>query len=427
MSAPDLVVFHAHITPCDDATTQMGAIGELRQIEDGAIVVRGGKITRIGETERVLSETTLGPETQLLDAGGRALIPGFVDPHTHALHAGRRIPEMQLRQDGRGYLEILQAGGGIQETVRATEAAEDAAIVRATRQRIAQAVAYGTTAVEVKTGYGLTAARETRLLRLLALVRKRAPIAIARTFLGLHAWPMGTSDRAAHLQEMNALLADVAQKELADAVDVFCEEGVFSVEDARAHLEAARAVSLAIRLHADELRPSGGAELAAELGARSADHLLAATDEGLRAMAATGVISVNLPGTAFFLHERPLQAARQREAGVRAALATDQNPGSSPTFSMPMALALAMHTAGFRPAEALLAATRNAAAAVGMEEHRGQLAEGFAADFLLLDDSDYRVLFYAFGMNPVSQVFAGGRQLAQDGNATEEMRQWIDS
>ena len=427
MSHPDLVVFHARITPCTEEETRMGRIGELRTIEDGALVVRSGKVLRVGETERVLAETTLGPETQLLDAEGRAMVPGFIDPHTHALHKGRRISEMQLRQEGKGYLEILEAGGGIQETVRATSAADDAEVVRETRRRIGKAVAYGTTAVEVKTGYGLTPEREMHLLRLLAQVRRRAPIALVRTFLGLHAWPMGIEDRPTHLAAMNALLADVAAKELAEMADVFCEEGVFNPDETRAHLEAARSRGLAIRLHADELRPSGGAELAAELSARSADHLLAATDEGLRAMAGAGVIAVNLPGTAFFLHEQPLSAERQRVAGLRAALATDQNPGSSPTFSMPMVLSLAMHAAGFRPQEALLSATRNAAAALSLEAEHGQLAEGFAADFLLLEDSDYRVLFYAFGMNPVAQVFASGRRLAQDGRLTEEMRAWIDS
>ncbi|MDA8345140.1 MAG: imidazolonepropionase [Thermaerobacter sp.] len=427
MSSPDLVVFHARITPCAEEETRMGRIEELATIEDGALVVRSGKVVRVGESERVLSETTLGPDTRLLDAEGRALIPGFLDPHSHALHAGRRIPEMQLRQEGKGYLEILQAGGGIQETVRATTAADDAAVVRDTRRRIGQAVACGTTTVEVKTGYGLTPEREMRLLRLLAQVRRRAPITILRTFLGLHAWPLGTEDRPVHIAEMNALLSDVAAKDLAEMVDVFCEEGVFSPAETLSHLAAARAAGLAIRLHADELRPSGGAELAAEIGARSADHLLAATDEGLRAMAEAGVVGVNLPGTAFFLHEHPLQAERQRAVGLRAALATDQNPGSSPTFSMPMVLSLAMHMAGFRPAEALLAATRNAASALGLEGTHGQLAEGFAADFLLLDDSDYRVLFYAFGMNPVAQVFAAGRSIAHDGRLTEEMRQWMDS
>lgn len=427
MSAPDLVVFHARITPCTEDDTRMGQIGELRTIDDGAVVVQRGRFVAVGERERVLAETTLGPDTQLLDAEGRALIPGFTDPHTHALHAGRRIPEMQLRQQGKGYLEILQAGGGIQETVRATAAADDAEVVRATRRRIGEAVSYGTTSLEVKTGYGLTPEREMRLLKLLGQVRRRAPIQIQRTFLGLHAWPMGISDRAEHLAEMNALLGEISAKELAEAADVFCEEGVFSPEETRSHLQAAREAGLHIRLHADELRPSGGAELAAELGARSADHLLAATDEGLRAMAAAGVVAVNLPGTAFFLHERPLQAERQRAAGLRAALATDQNPGSSPTFSMPMALSLLMHTAGFHPAEALLAATRNASLALGLAETRGQIAPGFSADFLLLDDRDYRVLFYAFGMNPVVEVFAGGRVLARDGRITEEMRQWIDS
>ncbi len=427
MSAPDLVVFHARITPCSDAQTRMGQIGQLHTIPDGALVVRAGKVLRVGDTEQVLAETTLGPDTELLDAEGRALVPGFVDPHTHALHAGRRIAEMQLRQEGKGYLEILQAGGGIQETVRATAAADDAQVIRATRRRIGEAVAYGTTSLEIKTGYGLTPEREMHLLRLLGQVRRRAPVTLRRTFLGLHAWPLGDIDRLEHLAAMNDLLGEVAAKDLADAADVFCEDGVFSAEDTRSHLTAARAAGLAIRLHADELRPSGGAELAAELGARSADHLLAATDAGLQAMAEAGVIAVNLPGTAFFLHEHPLQAERERQAGLRAALATDQNPGSSPTFSMPMVMSLAMHTAGFRPAEALLAATRNAAAAIGLEDTAGQLAEGFAADFLLLDDSDYRVLFYAFGMNPVAQVFAGGRVLAREGRLTEEMRQWIAS
>jgi len=427
MSSPDLVVFHARITPCSEPDTRMGAQKELHTIEDGALVVSAGKVERIGQTEAVLAETTLGPQTELLDAEGRALVPGFCDPHTHALYYGRRIPEMSLRQQGKGYLEILNAGGGIQETVRATAAASDATVVQATRERIAAAAALGTTTVEVKSGYGLTAERESRLLRLLEQVRRHAPVTILRTFLGLHAWPQDVADRGAHLEAMNELLAEVAKRNWAEMVDVFCERGVFTPEETRSHLEAGLRSGLQVRLHADELAPSGGAELAAALGTRSADHLLAATDEGLRAMGDAGVVAVNLPGTAFFLHEKPLSAARQRQAGVMAALATDHNPGSCPTFSMPMILSLAVHTAGFTPEEALLGATRNASRALGLEEERGQLAPGFAADFALLDDPDFRVLMYSFGMNPVYAAFAGGRRIARQGRPTEEVQAWIDS
>ncbi len=427
MSAPDLIVFHARLVPCSEVEIAMGRLGELSEIDDGAIVVEGGRIERIGKTEEVLAQTTLGPDTVLLDAQGRALVPGFIDPHTHALYHGRRIPEMQLRQQGKGYLEILDAGGGIQETVRQTAAVDDDTLARETRRRIAEAVTYGTTTVEVKTGYGLTPEREMRLLRVLAQVRRRAPVEIYRTFLGLHAWPQGEADREAHLLAMDGLLADVKKRDLADAVDVFCEQGVFSPEDTRRHLDAARAAGLAVRLHADELRPSDGAELAAEIGALCADHLLAATDEGLGAMAAKGVVAVNLPGTAFFLHEQALSAARQREAGVVAALATDHNPGSSPTFSMPMAMALAMHRAGFTPAEALVAATRGSALALGLQGSRGQIAPGFRADFVLLDDPDYRILMYSFGMNPVHAAYAAGRLVASAGRMTEEVKAWIDS
>ncbi len=427
MSTPDLVVFHARLVPCGEADIRMGRVHDLLTVDDGAVVVSGGRIDRLGKTEEVLAQTTLGPDTVLLDAEGRALVPGFVDPHTHALYHGRRIPEMQLRQEGKGYLEILDAGGGIQETVRQTAAVDDETLKRETRRRIALAVSYGTTTVEVKTGYGLTPDRELRLLRVLAQVRRRAPVEIYRTFLGLHAWPIGVEDREAHLAEMDGLPAEVARRELADAVDVFCEQGVFSPEATRRHLEAARAAGLAIRLHADELQPSDGAELAAALGALCADHLLAATDEGLRAMANKSVVAVNLPGTAFFLHEQSLAAARQREAGVVSALATDHNPGSSPTFSMPMAMALAMHRAGFTPAEALLAATRGASLALGLESSRGQIAPGMRADFALLDDADYRILMYSFGMNPVHAVYAAGRLVAKDGRITEEVGAWIDS
>ena len=427
MSTPDLVVFHARLVPCSEKDVRMGRTGELQTVEDGAVVVSGGRIERLGRTEEVLSQTTLGPETQLLDAEGRALVPGFVDPHTHALYHGRRIPEMQLRQEGKGYLEILDAGGGIQETVRATAAADDQTLVRETRRRTAAAMAYGTTTLEVKTGYGQTPEREMRLLRVLAQVRRRSPIEIYRTFLGLHAWPQGVSDRDAHLAAMDALLGEVARRELADAVDVFCEQGVFTADATRRHLEAARALGLGIRLHADELQPSDGAELAGELGALCADHLLAASDEGLRTMAANSVVAVNLPGTAFFLHEQALSAERQRAAGVVSALATDHNPGSSPTISMPMAMALAMHRAGFTPAETLLAATRGSALALGLHGSRGQLAPGFRADFALLDDPDYRILMYSFGMNPVHAVYAAGRLVAQTGRITEEVSAWIDS
>lgn len=427
MDHPDLVLFHAQITPCDDPEERMGEIGRLRTISDGALVVRRGEVARVGETDEVLAQTTLGPETVLRDVRGHAVVPGFTDPHTHMIHAGRRIAEMAMRQAGREYLDILRAGGGIQETVRRTSEAEDDDLVRATRRRIAQAIAYGTTSIEVKTGYGLTPERELRLLRLLERVRRHAPIEIRRTFLGLHAWPEGVADPQDHLGAMDAMLAQVAERGLAEMADVFCEEGVFSVPETRRHLEAARAAGLGLRLHADEIHPIGGAELAAKLQALSADHLLAASDAGLRALAESGTIAVNLPGTAFFLHRPPLGAERQRAAGVRAALATDHNPGSSPTLSMPMVISLAVHQSGFTPDEALFAATRGAAAAIGIAERCGRLGPGTSADFLVLDDPDFRVLAYSFGLNPVREAYAKGRPVARNGVPTEEVEAWTAS
>ena len=411
-------------------------LGLLRARDPGAAAGRGGpavaayegRIVAVGGLEEVEHQLTeLGVEDRRvarIDAAAGTVTPGLVDPHTHLLFAGTRHAEVQLRQRGHGYLEILAAGGGILQTVRETRAASDEQLLAAGRRWLAELLSHGVTTAEVKSGYGLDVASELRLLALTGRLGTEGPVEVIPTFLGAHAVAPEYRDRPAPAEAYLASvigeqLPQVAEQGIARFCDVFCERGVFDQAASRRLLEAAQRLGLAARLHADELEPSGGAELAAEIGALSADHLGAISAAGIDALAASSaadggrpVIATLLPATSFFmLKDRYAPARTLIERGVPVALGSDFNPGSSPTPNAQLVLSLACLRLGLSPAEALAAYTINAAAALGIEQSQGSLEIGKHADIVLWEPESHELLPYWLGADLVRAVIKRGRQV----------------
>jgi imidazolonepropionase len=338
--------------------------------------------------------------------------PGFIDSHTHLLFAGTREEEFELRIRGATYQEIAARGGGIKSTVEKTRRASKEELIAAGKKNLDRMLSLGTTTAEAKTGYGLSTKEEIKMLEALQALSRAHPLEIVPTFLGAHEIPpeyAGKKEEYVRLV-IEEMIPAVAEKKLAVFCDVFCEKGVFSLEESRRILEAAKRYGMLPKLHADELTPLGGAELAAEVGAVSADHLLFISEKGMEAMAEKGVIATLLPGTAFFLFMGRYAPARRMIAkGVTVALATDFNPGSCMTESLPLITTLACTQMRMTPAEALLGVTLNAAKALRREKEIGSLEPGKQADFVILDVPDYRHLSYHFGVNHVEKVIKKGR------------------
>ncbi len=403
---------------------QRGAdLGDLGLIADGAVAIDAGRVIAVGPTDAVRAQVTAARE---IDASGRVVCPGFVDPHTHLVWMGDRAGEFEQRIAGATYLEIMAAGGGIMSTVRATRAASVEEMVAATRPRLDRMLAHGTTTVEVKTGYGLETATELRQLAAIAALDRAHPATLVPTFLGAHAIPAEYRDRADAYVDLvvNEMLpAVVAQA--GDALpfcdtlpfcDVFCEVGAFDLAQSLRILEAARDLGFPLKIHVDEFEPLGGTRLAVELGARSADHLVTTPPEDIAALGASDTVAVSLPCTPFGLGHHAYTPARAiLEAGGALALATDCNPGTLWNESMPFVLALACRYLRLTPAQALVAATLNAACALGLGDRVGSLAPGYAADLLVLAVPDYRHLGYRFGGHLVETVIKGGEVVAEAG------------
>jgi imidazolonepropionase len=389
----------------------MSAIGV---IADGALVIEAGVIARVGPTAAVraaLSAAGADPaDYTVIDARGKAVLPGFVDPHTHLVFAGERAEEFGWRLQGKSYLEILAQGGGILSTVRATRAAAAEELLAAGLARLDAMLAHGVTTVEGKSGYGLDRDTEIKQLEVMAELGRRHPVTVVPTFLGAHAVPPEYAGRAdAYLDFLlAAVLPEAAGRGLCEFCDVFCEQGVFSIDQSRRLLTKAAAWGLKPKLHADEIVPLGGAELAAELGAVSADHLLHASPAGVAALAAAGVVAVLLPATAFSLREPYARAREMIAAGCAVALATDFNPGSCYTESIPLVAALAALGMGLSAEEIVTALTLNAAAALNRAERIGSLDPGKRGDAVILAHPSYRFIPYRVGMNIVETVVKEG-------------------
>jgi imidazolonepropionase len=390
--------------------------GELAHTPKGALLVEEGLILAVGE-EAEFAASLAGREVEEVDCGGRCLVPGLVDPHTHMCFAARREAEFSQRLLGTPYLEILRQGGGILSSVRAVAATDEAALLACTLVQVRRAISLGTTSLEIKSGYGLDTANELKMLRVIDQVSPATGVDVVATFLGAHAVPQPFRDQPEAYVDLliDEMLPAVQRQGIARFCDVFCEEGVFSPEQSRRLLVAARAHGLELKIHADEVHDLGGAGLAAELRARSADHLLAAGEANLAAMAAAGVIATLLPATAYCLRKPYAPARLMLDKGLALALATDCNPGSSYTESLPFVIGLAVLNMGLSPAEALVAATLNAAYAIGLADRVGSLQPGKQADFLLLDGDTPAIFAYHAGVAPVFQVYKKGRLVAEEG------------
>jgi imidazolonepropionase len=398
------------------------AQGELGIIHDGAVAIAGDTVVAVGASADLLR--LADSHTTTVDATGRVVMPGFVDAHTHVVFAGERAAEFEQRIRGESYLAIMAAGGGIMSTVRATRAVSLDDLLAQSALRLDRMLAHGTTTAEVKTGYGLEASSELRMLQAIADLRWRNPMDLVPTFLGAHAVPTEwAADPDGYVDQIiGEMLPAVCRAEAPlrpRFFDVFCEDGAFSLRQARKLLVAAREWGLGLKVHADEFTLLGGAGLAAELGAVSADHLACTPRRDLEQMAAAGVVAVLLPGTAFGLGQAHYADARTMLAvGLPVALGSDLNPGTCWCESMPFIVSLACRYMGLSPAEAIVAATRNAAFAVGLGDRVGSLAAGFQADLIVLDLPDHRHLPYRFGTNPVRTVVKKGRVVVDPDSCT---------
>jgi len=356
-------------------------------------------------------ERSLAPGTEVVDAGGRIVLPGFVDAHTHPVFAGNRADEFEQRAAGATYAEIAAAGGGIRSTVRLTRAATEEELLVAARRYRNWFLGGGTTTIEAKSGYGLSLDAELKILRVIRQLGQEGRARYVSTFLGAHEVPDEYRGRAGEYADLviHEMLPRVAQERLAEYCDVFCEPSVFPAALARRILEAARSLGFGLRLHADQLASAGGAQLAADLGAATADHLEQASSEGLQALQHASVQPVLLPASVYSLGSNRYPAARQMiELGLAVVLATDFNPGSSPTASMPMVLSLASTHMHMTPAESITAATINAAYSLRRGRDVGSLEPGKFADFAIHDCDDYRELAYFFGRDTARAVYIDG-------------------
>lgn len=378
-------------------------MNDLGIVRDAAVLIEDGLIEEVGKSDRLLKQAPSG--CVKIHCGGRAVVPGFVDAHTHAIFGGDRVDEFALKLQGVSYGDILAAGGGILHTVRMTRQATRAELLKSLMTRLSSMMDYGTTTVEVKSGYGLDLDTERRMLEVIAEADDRHPMDVVSTFCGAHAVPPEFSDAKSFAQHV----ADVMVPALADDaefIDVFCDKGAFSVDEARLVLEAGIQQGMRAKVHAEELALTGASQLAAEVGAISADHLLQATAAERRALLDADVAAVLLPATALSLAAPYANARALIEDGALVALGTDNNPNCF-TESMPFVMSLACYGMRMSPAEALVASTVNAAAAVGRED-RGTIEDGQIADLVIVDAPSYRYIPYRFGMNPVWRVVKMG-------------------
>ncbi len=388
--------------------TMAGGVGaEFTASADAAVWIADGRVRYAGPE----SGLPLEADGFVVDAGGRLATPGLVDAHTHLLYAGQRAQEVALRAKGASYLEMLEAGGGILATVSATTAASDEDVLAATRRRLEEALRAGTTTLELKTGYGLTPTAELRLLGLAEVLRAEGPQRLVLTFLGAHALPPShRGDAERFLAEMAAVHPALVGR--ADFVDIFLEPGVFQAAAADDYLARAQQQGLALKVHVDELQDGGGAAVAARRGAVSADHCAYTSPAGIAALKAAGTVAVLLPGTAGYLHPEHMAPARQfLDQGVPVAIASDGNPGSSPTSCLGTLLPWAAAWLHLTPDEVWTAVTRGGAAALGRGDV-GQLAPGAWGDLVVWDTDDYRVPCHRYGTNLVQAVYVGGQRVA---------------
>lgn len=387
------------------------AMSDLGLIEDGSLWIEAGIIHAVGTTEELEKRYSDKLHlAEIVNATDHLVTPGLVDPHTHVVYGGSREHEFEMRLQGATYMDIMNAGGGIHATARYTREATETELIEQTTRRLDSFLAHGVTTIEGKSGYGMNLETELKQLRVMKILQEQHMIDIVPTFMGAHAVPpeyKGREDEfVKHLIE--DMLPIIAEENLAEFNDVFCEKGVYTPEQSEQILEAGKRLGLIPKIHADEIEPYGGAELAAKIGAISAEHLLKASEEGIKAMAKSGTIACLLPATALYLREEAAQGRKMIDLGVPVAISTDCNPGSSPTTSMPLVMNLACISMRLTPAESLTAATYNAACAINRQDQVGSLEVGKQADFVIWNTKSYQELQYLFGVNHVKAVWKKG-------------------
>jgi len=401
------------VTLAGPARPRIGAeMRELGIVPGGAMLVRSGLIAAVGPRSEV--EPLASSDAEVVDAGGRVVTPGFVDAHTHLIFGGNRANEFEMRCEGMTYQQISEQGGGIRATVRSTRAASEAELVAIGRKHTGWFLRGGTTTVEAKSGYGLATEEELKILRAIRAAGEETPLRCVATFLGAHEVPEEYRGNTGGYVDLlvNEMLPQVAGQKLAQYCDIFCEPKTFPVGEARLILAAAKALGLGLRCHADQFTCSGAAQLAAELGAKTADHLEQSDAASITALKAAGAQPVLLPGSVYAIGSQRYAPARAMiEAGLGVVIATDFNPGSSPTASMAMVMSLACTQMKMTPAEALTAATINAACSLDLQHEIGSLEAGKVADFVVHEASDYREIPYWFGGQRPKMVFTGGTRL----------------
>ena len=383
-------------------------------IEDAAVAISDGKIVAVGKTGEVLGQVKIDERMNVLDAKDKVVLPGFVDCHTHPVFAATREEEFEMRVKGRPYQEIAAAGGGIKSSVKTLRAASKKELIQLTLPRLDRMMSYGTTTIEAKSGYGLSLDDEIKMLEVIKELNHLHPIDLVPTFLGAHEIPEEYKSRREEYIQLivEKMIPEVAKRKLAVFCDIFCEKGVFDIQESRRILSAAKDHGFRLKLHADQLTALGGAKLAAELGAVSADHLEFIDDEGIEMMKQAGVIGVLLPGACFGLGMKGYPPARKMiDQGLPVALATDFNPGSSMTESMPIILSMACLMMKMSPAEAVVASTITSAYAVGRADDVGSIEKGKKADLVIWNVRDYREIPYHYGVNLVDRVVKDGKIL----------------
>ena len=388
-------------------------------IEDGAVAVTGDKIVAVGTTKEVLEQIKTDKQTEVIDAKDKVILPGFVDCHTHPVFVNTREEEFEMRIKGKTYQEIAASGGGIKSSVRALRSKSKEELIKLALPRLDRMLSYGTTTIEAKSGYGLSLEDEIKMLEVIKELNRIHPIDLIPTFLGAHEVPEEYKDRKKEYIKLitEEMIPEVAKRKLAVFCDVFCEKGIFDIDESRKILTAAKKHGFKLKLHADQLSPLGGSKLAAEFGAISADHLEFIDNEGIQMMKKAGVIGVLLPGACFGLgmssgsvgKEYP-PARKMIDAGMSIALATDFNPGSSMTESMPIILSLACLMMKMTPSEAVTASTINSAYAVDKANEVGSIEVGKKADLVIWNVQNYKEIPYHYGVNLVEQVIKDGKQ-----------------
>lgn len=400
------------ITMAGDVPRLGKAMNELGLIENGGIAVAGEEILAVGESDKVEGGTPLAEGCTVIDADGMVVTPGFIDPHTHPVFSKTREKEFEMRLQGKSYMEIAQSGGGIRSSVRDLRKTDYAVLKDKTKERLDRFLNFGVTTIEAKSGYGLSTESEIKQLEIINELNMTHPIDLIPTFLGAHEYPDEFRDNHEGYIDLliNEMIPAVTKNKLAEFSDIFTEKGVYTVEESRRVQRAAAKAGLKLKFHADELESTGGAELAAELKAVSADHLVYISEAGIKAIAKSGTVAVMLPGTTFSLAGKNYAPAKKMiEEGVILALSTDCNPGSSYSESTPIIISLAALMMKLTAAEAISAVTVNAACAVDRAGKIGQLISGLQADITIWNMADYRELPYHYGVNLAAKVIKKGK------------------